>query len=468
MPCSDTQKSPCQNTISDTFALILAAGKGTRMHSPRPKVLQTLLGDSMLEHVYTATKNIFAEKIYAVIGHGAEQVEKEFKDSDLKFILQSEQLGTGHAVQVSLKTFEKALAKNILIINGDTPLISSNSLQQFLEFCQKEKSDLAFISLSLNDPGSFGRVIYKGKQVTGIIEAKDYDPKIYGDAPKEVNAGIYYLNLEKISPLFSLITKENKSAEYYLTDLISLAYKQGLNVNAFNAGNNPELLGINSPLELVEAEDLLRLQVNKKLLQQGVIIHNPNSVEISTKAIIEPGVEIFGPCRILGKTTVKKGALIEAFTSIINSTVLQDAQIRSYSHIEQATVGEKCIVGPYARLRPESILEENSHVGNFVELKKTKLGKNSKANHLSYLGDSEIGNGVNIGAGTITCNYDGKNKYKTIIQDNAFIGSNTALVAPVTIEKNALIAAGSTITKNVPENNLGIARERQTNLARKK
>lgn len=454
---------------SSLYALILAAGKGTRMHSSRPKVLQTLLGEPMLRHVHQALQPLFGERVFAVIGHGSSEVEKEFKADSLKFIFQKERLGTGHAVSISLPTLLQSGASELMVINGDTPLISTDSVERFMAHCDTEKSDLAFISLTLKDPGSFGRVLRKKDgQVQAIIEAKDYNAALHGTEPREINAGIYYLKLDKLSPLLQSINNENKSGEYYLTDLVALAVSAGLKVTAFDDGDNPELLGINSPLELANSEELLRERLVLKLLTAGVIIHAPQTVRVSPSATPEPGAEIFGPCEIMGRSLLKRGCKVGPYCYIKDSEVGADSEVREFSHLEQAVVGQSCTVGPYARLRPGAELEEGSHVGNFVELKKTRLGKGAKANHLSYLGDSEIGAGSNIGAGTITCNYDGKNKFKTIIGENAFIGSNTALVAPINVGDNALVAAGSTLTEDVPPGQLAVARQRQVNKNRKR
>lgn len=452
------------------YALILAAGKGTRMHSNRPKVLQTLLGEPMLRHVHQALRPLFAQRVFAVIGHGSSEVEKEFKTDGLEFIHQEQQLGTGHAVSVSLPALLRAGAGELMVINGDTPLISTNSVERFMAHCDTEKPDLAFISLTLKDPASFGRVLRSKEdgRVRAIIEAKDYNAALHGTEPREINAGIYYLRLAKLSSLLQSIKNENKSGEYYLTDLVALAVSAGLKVTAFDDGDNPELLGINSPLELASSEELLRERIIHKLLTSGVIIHGPQTVRVSPSASIEPGAEIFGPCEVLGGSLLKRGCKVGPYCHIKDSEVGAASEVREFSHLDQAIVGQSCTVGPYARLRPGTALEEGSHVGNFVELKKTRLGKGAKANHLSYLGDSEIGAGSNIGAGTITCNYDGKDKFKTIIGENAFIGSNTALVAPINVGDNALVAAGSTLTKDVPAGNLAIARQRQENKSRKR
>lgn len=451
-------------TISHCASLVLAAGKGTRMHSSKPKVLHTLLGTPMLAYVLKALEPIFENEIFIVAGHKAELLKKEFEDR--KFILQKEQLGTGHALMTAFPELSEQKIENLLVINGDTPLVSTEALSKFLE--DAKGADIAFTTLQLSDPASYGRVIRSNDQIIAIVEAKDYSESKYGTATGEVNGGIYYMKLSAIRELLPLLTNTNKSGEFYITDLIGLAIKKKLDVRGIACGSDPALFGINSPRELAEMENIIRRKICHRFLDRGVTIHYPDQVVIGPLAGIEPGVEISGPCEIYGATNIAKGAVIDSNCVIIDSDIAPGAHIHHFSFLDRAKVGEKAEVGPYARLRPGAVLEPESHVGNFVELKKARLGCGSKANHLSYLGDCEIGPHVNIGAGTITCNYDGKNKFKTEIGANAFIGSNSSLVAPVSIGRDALIGAGSVITENVEPDGLAIARQRQVNLKRKK
>ncbi len=449
------------NPISSAACLILAAGKGTRMRSPRPKALQTLLGSPMLAYPLAAARPIFGDRIFVVTGHGAEEVRREFPD--IPFIIQEPQLGTGHAVQCALE--DLAPFSHVLVLNADAPLVSTSWIIDFIT--RAGDADIAFASIQLPEPGSYGRVVRKDGELAGIVEAKDFDQNQHGQITGEVNTGIWWLKLDILKNLLPRINSKNKGEEYYLTDLVSLGLEEGLTVKSIQCGEDADLMGINTPLELAAMEERLRVKIAAQLLAQGVIIHAPLLVRASPFARIEPGAEIGGPCEIYGNCHIHSGAIIESHCIIEDSEISTGAVIRSFSHIQKAKVGENALVGPYARLRPGAIISRNSHVGNFVELKNTEMAEGSKANHLSYLGDSRIGEGTNIGAGTITCNYDGKNKHHTEIGKHAFIGSNTALVAPVSIGDNALVGAGSTITRDVPEGDIGIGRARQKNIRKR-
>ncbi|MBI9111782.1 bifunctional UDP-N-acetylglucosamine diphosphorylase/glucosamine-1-phosphate N-acetyltransferase GlmU [Maridesulfovibrio ferrireducens] len=455
--------------MHDSFAcaLVLAGGKGTRMHSEKPKVLKTLLGESMLYYVYNALRPSIGDEIFTIVGFGSEYVEDSFPQMKEKFVLQKEQLGTGHALQQGWERIKASGLEYCLVINGDTPLIGAKSVSDFLEAVKEDGADLSFVTITPKDPCQFGRVIRnKAGQVTAIVEAKDYDESVHGPVSGEVNAGIYCLKISAVEELLSKLTNENKSGEYYITDLVDLAVECGMNVTAVDCGDSIDLMGINNPYELANAESTLRMRIAEKWLRSGVIIHNWESAVIGPRVKIRPGVEITGPCELYGETSIASGVVIKSHVVISDSSIAENAEIKAYSHLEEANVGPKCAVGPYGRLRPGAVLEEGAKIGNFVEMKKAVLGKGAKASHLTYLGDSEIGAGTNIGAGTITCNYDGKNKFKTIIGENAFIGSNTALIAPVTIGNGALIAAGSTITKDVNDGDLAVARSKQVNISR--
>ncbi|WP_432734639.1 bifunctional UDP-N-acetylglucosamine diphosphorylase/glucosamine-1-phosphate N-acetyltransferase GlmU [Maridesulfovibrio sp. FT414] len=448
-------------------ALVLAGGKGTRMHSDKPKVLKTLLGESMLYYVFSALVPSLGEDIFTIVGFGAEHVEKAFPEMKDRFVLQAEQLGTGHALQMGWERIKESGREYCLVINGDTPLISADYVGDFLNSVDRDRPDISFITITPNDPCQFGRVTRdQNGKVTAIVEAKDYDVALHGPASGEVNAGIYCLKIDSVESLLSRLNNNNKSGEYYITDLVDLAVDCGMNVTAVNCGNSIDLMGINSPYELAQAESALRRRMAEKLLNSGVTLYNWESVVVGPNVSIEPGVEITGPCEIYGKTVVRRGAVIESHVRILDSVIAEEAHIKAYSHLEQADVGPECMVGPYGRLRPGAVLKKGAKIGNFVEMKKAVLGEGAKASHLTYLGDSEIGAGTNIGAGTITCNYDGKNKHKTVIGEDAFIGSNTALVAPVNIGRGTLIGAGSTITKDVKDGELAVARGRQVNIPR--
>lgn len=448
--------------MSKITAVILAAGKGTRMHSTKPKVLQTLLNEPMLYYVYAALDPMGIDTL-TVIGHNAEMVEAAFPDRKGTFVLQAEQLGTGHALQVAWDAVKKTGAEYCMVINGDTPLITSKSLEMLAE--SAELHDLSFMTITPRGPNAFGRVVRdEDRRIAAIVEAKDYDMNIHGTATGEVNAGIYLLKVETIEPLLDELKNENASGEYYITDLVELSVRKGLKVQGVMCGDDTSLMGINSPRELISAEISLRKQIVDALIDKGVLIHNLDTVVIGPRVTVEPGAEIFGHCEIYGESTVKAGASMGSYTYITDAVFESGCEIKQFCHIEGAHVGEGAVVGPYARLRPGAVLKKDAKVGNFVEMKKAVLGEGSKASHLTYLGDTEVGAGANIGAGTITCNYDGKNKFKTIIGDGAFIGSNTALVAPVTVGRDALVGAGSTVTRDVPERQTAIARAKQKNI----
>lgn len=468
--------------------LILAAGKGTRMPSAKPKALQTVLGEAMLSHVYQTAAHV-SSSIWTVIGHKAEQVEKhlnkEFGDAASSHcVLQTKQLGTGHAVLCAMEKIKDTIDLNntkILILNADVPLIKKELLAEFID--KAKDYPLSFISLLLDSGQNYGRVMrenfLKNVQhapvttsaentgaVAQIIEAKDFRLAYPDSEIFEVNSGIYLVNAKVLLDLLPKLSSSNASKEYYLTDIISLAQKENITVEAFCFENAKALLGVNNPLELNQAEEILQQEINLSLMQNGVIMHNPQSIRISPFATVQRGVEIFGPCEIYGKSEIDSYTTINSHCVIINTKIGENCTVQSFCHFENAAVGNNAKLGPYARLRPEAKLADDVHLGNFVEIKKSFVGNGSKVNHLSYIGDSQVGSGVNVGAGCITCNYDGKNKHQTIIGDNAFLGSNCAFVAPVKIAKNTLVGAGSVITKDTDENDLAIARARQTNIKR--
>ncbi|MDE7242163.1 bifunctional UDP-N-acetylglucosamine diphosphorylase/glucosamine-1-phosphate N-acetyltransferase GlmU [Desulfovibrio sp.] len=454
--------------MTQSAALILAAGKGTRMHSARPKVLQELLGEPMLGYVLEALRPLFAEAdgreaIWAVVGHGADEVQAAFPG--LAAIRQEQQLGTGHALATALPALRERGATHVLVVNGDVPLITTDIARRFL--AEAGDAAIAFASLRLEDAGAYGRVVRKGGDVTAIVEAKDFDATLHGPDTGEVNAGLYLLDVEAVARLLPRIGNNNKSGEYYITDLVALGIADGLSVRGVHCGADESLLGVNSPAELARMEELLRGRIVARLLASGVTLHAPELVRVGPFAEVAPGAEITGPCELYGRSQVAAGARVESHCVLIDSVVRARARIRSFSHLERAEAGEAAVVGPFARLRPGALLEPESHVGNFVELKNARLGPGAKANHLSYLGDAEVGAAANIGAGTITCNYDGVRKHRTSIGVRAFIGSNTALVAPVEVGDGALVGAGSVITRDVPAGDLAVARGRQKNLPRK-
>lgn len=447
-------------------ALALAAGKGTRMKSDAPKVLKTLLGKPMLWYVEQALAALCAGDVFTVIGHRAESVAAAFPELAGRFVLQAEQLGTGHALATALPTLAEAGLTHVLVVNGDAPLVTAASLRAFCDAARAAAADVAFVTIELPEAGAYGRVVRRGDCVA-IVEAKDFDPAVHGRATGEINAGVYLLRLEAVTPLLDKFSNANNNGEYYITDLVELAEAAGLRVLAVNRGGDEAYLGINSPRELVTAEEILRRRIVDEHLDAGVVVRAAESVRIGPEVRVAPGVELCGPLELYGRTSIAAGASLASHCVVTDAVIGENAVIHAFSHLEKARVDAGCQVGPYARLRPGAIMEAGSRVGNFVEMKKAVLGPGAKASHLTYLGDAEIGAGSNIGAGTITCNYDGVHKHKTVIGQRAFIGSNSALVAPVTIGADALVGAGSVITSDVPDGMLALGRGRQVVKPRK-
>ncbi len=460
--------------MSNVYAVILAAGKGSRMFSKKPKALQSILGEAMISYVYAAIKE-YSQEIFTVVGHGAEEIKDHYSNCQLELygvkaeencILQNEQLGTGHALLIAHQSIkEKINLQNndkILVVNGDAPLLTSEIIAGFIE--KSKNFALTFLSLNLENPKGYGRVLrekHSEGKVLGIIEEKDFTLKYPHQEIHEVNSGIYLINNEILTKFLPLLSSQNAGQEYYLTDVIELAKQNAFEVEAFCLGHNKALLGVNTAHELYVAEKFLAEQENIKRMNENVLLHHPESIRISPFAKIAKGVEIFGPCEIYGNCQIEQFTCLESHTVIKNSQIGENCQIKSFSHLEEAILENNVTVGPYARLRPGSELASSCKVGNFVEIKKSRLGQGSKVNHLSYIGDASLGTNVNVGAGSITCNYDGVKKHQTIIGDNAFLGSNTAYVAPVKIGKNSLVGAGSVITKDVPDFHLAVSRAEQ-------
>ncbi len=465
-------------------ALVLAAGKGTRMHSNKPKVLQSILGDPMLSYVLRALKPLFFQNIWTVIGHQAEMVQRAFSHTDMRFIMQKEQKGTGHALIQALPELVKNKVEYVLVINGDAPLISTEILQTFLDEVQKMgRPAVSFISMIVPHDNDYGRVVRSQGDVVSIVEAKDYAAALSSNTPVfpnlkdefrdeyrgEVNAGVYLLHVPTVELLLPKLNNKNESGEVYITDLVYLSVSSGHGACAYICDEEQETLsGVNTTQELLSAERALRVRFVEAAIAKGALLHNDHMIVLGASVDVKQGAEIYGPIEIYGHSVISRGSIIRSHCVLHNAQIDEGAVILPFSHIENAYVGKYVSVGPYARLRPGTVLAENSKIGNFVEVKKSIVKKGAKINHLSYIGDCIVGRGANIGAGTITCNYDGKNKFQTNIGDGAFIGSNTALVAPVEIGKNATVGAGSVITKDVPEGTLGISRAVQKNLPRKK
>lgn len=450
--------------------LVLAAGKGTRMKSDKPKVLHRLLDEPMLWYVYQALSRLLPEaNIFSVVGFGSQEVAKAFPHQAERFVFQEQQLGTGHALQCAYPRLVENGFSKLLVVNGDAPLLTGQALERLLAASQEQAADIAFISLELADPTGYGRVVRtESGDVQAIVEDKDLASRPGAQAIQEVNAGIYCFDVAALVDRLEGLSNQNAQGEYYITELIDLALASGGRVVAVNEGEDEQFLGVNSPRELIGCEELLKQRRVDQLLDSGVTVHAPDLVRIGPEVSVEPGAELSGPLEIFGRSRIEAGARVDSNVWMRDAGIGPSAWIRQFSHLESVQVGQGCQVGPYARLRPETVLEDGAKVGNFVEVKKSRLAAGAKANHLAYLGDTQVGEQANIGAGTITCNYDGKNKHVTTIGSKSFIGSNTALVAPVEIGEESLVGAGSVITRDVPGKSLAVARSKQKNLPLKK
>lgn len=446
--------------------LILAAGKGTRMKSDKPKVVHEILGMPMLWFVHqTLASLVSEERVLTVLGYQSDVVLSSLPHLDGYAVMQPEQLGTGHALQCALPDLDDLGCDWCLVVNGDAPLLNSEALGDLLQMCVDRDAPLACMSIELDDPSGYGRVIRSpAGEFLGIVEDKDLTIEQREAGLNEVNAGVYCLHAERTRPFLDQLTNDNQQGEYYITQLMDLCVQAGKAVPVVCAGQDSSFLGVNSPKELVVCEEILRQRLVERVEDSGVIVRNPDQVRLGPLVEVGPGAELIGPLEVYGASSIGPGARIESHVWISDSEVETGALVRSFSHLEGARVGQKCQVGPYARLRPGAVLRSGAKAGNFVEIKKAVLHEQCKVNHLTYIGDAEIGQGANVGAGTITCNYDGKSKHKTTIGKGAFIGSNTALVAPVTVGDNALVGAGSTITRDVPDEMLAVTRIKQKNL----
>ena len=443
--------------------MILAAGKGTRMKSSRPKVLHALAGRTIIEHVLRTADGLRADRSVVVIGHGADEVRTALGSRPaLKFVVQSPQLGTGHA----LLQAEPELAGQtgtVLLLYGDVPLLQVNTLMRLVEHHRKARATATVLTMEMADPYGYCRIVRDKKgQIARIVEERDAS----ADQRKirEVNSGIYALDLKPLFGSLHQLATDNAQGEYYLTDLISMYRQAKLKVETLLMESPEELRGVNSRLDLAELGAELRKRKNREIMLAGVTLEDAATTYVDSDVTIGPDT-ILGPGVVLqGTTTIGEGCHIQAGCRLTNARIGPRVIVLDHSVIVDSRVDAGARIGPFSHIRPLSEVGENAHVGNFVELKKTTLGRGSKANHLAYLGDATIGEGANIGAGTITCNYDGVNKNQTVIEDGAFIGSDSQLVAPVRIGKGAYVAAGSSITKDVPADALGVARGRQVNV----
>lgn len=438
--------------------IILAAGAGTRMRSSKPKVLHELAGIPMVEHVYNTSMTLGAKQVQVVYGHGGELLKQQCPHFNVEWALQNEQLGTAHAVQqASPNVSDDDIA---LILYGDVPLLNSETLADLVK--KVSANNIALLTVNLADPSGYGRIVRENKKVVSIVEHKDASDEI--KTIQEVNTGILAVRAAYLNECLNKIDNNNVQGEYYLTDIIALAVSDGNEIFTTQAINSYEVEGVNDRKQLARLERIYQRGIADKLLIDGIGLADPERIDVRGELKVGNDSFIDINCVFEGEVNLGDGVSIGAGCVIKNSTIGCDCIIKSYSVIEDAIIDKNTEVGPFARIRPGTHLKENSRVGNFVEIKNTQLGENSKASHLSYLGDSEIGKNVNIGAGTITCNYDGANKFKTIIKDGAFIGSDTQLVAPVTIGENATIGAGSTITKDTEDDVLTLSRALQKSI----
>lgn len=438
--------------------VILAAGKGTRMKSKLPKVLHPIAGKPMVQHIIDTVKHLGAEQINLVYGHGAEKLKSQLSHNDLNWCLQAEQLGTGHAVQQAQPYLRDE--DDVLILVGDAPLIKESTLKELLAV--KQECDLALLTVELEDPTGMGRIIREGDNIVSIVEHKDATEE--QRKITEINTGMMVMRGADLNRWLSQLDNNNAQNEYYLVDVIAMAAAEGKSIHAAHPTSAVEVEGVNNKLHLAKLERAYQLDAAESLMTQGVTLRDPLRFDIRGELTVGQDVSIDVNVLVQGEVKLGDDVTIGPNCVLIDCEIGAGTTIEANSIVEQAKVSKNCTVGPFARLRPGSVMQDESKVGNFVEMKKTTLGPGSKANHLTYLGDTEVGEKANIGAGTITCNYDGVNKFKTIIKDGAFIGSNSSLVAPAEIGVNATVGAGSVITKPIADGELGIARGKQRNI----
>lgn len=435
--------------------VILAAGKGTRMRSSLPKVLHPVAGRPMVSHVIDTARSLNAEKIHLVYGHGGEAMQARLNDADVEWVLQAEQLGTGHAVAQAMPAIPDHA--KVLVLYGDTPLISPVTLETLLTI--QPANGIGLLTVSLANPTGYGRILRADGQVVGIVEQKDATAE--QQLINEVNTGVLVAPARQLKQWLSGLTNQNAQGEYYLTDVIAAAHNSGSLIQTAQPSCPQEVEGANNRLQLAQLERFYQKRAAEQLMLEGVTLLDPARFDL--RGTLQCGEDVLLDVNVIIEGQVELGHRVQIGAGCVlkNCRIADDSIISPYSIIEGSVLAEGCTVGPFARLRPGAELAAQAHVGNFVELKNARLGLGSKAGHLSYLGDSEIGANVNIGAGTITCNYDGANKHKTIIEDDVFVGSDTQLVAPVRVAKGATLGAGSTITRDVGKDELVLTRVRQ-------
>ncbi|MCG9760554.1 UDP-N-acetylglucosamine diphosphorylase/glucosamine-1-phosphate N-acetyltransferase [Pseudoalteromonas sp. S4498] len=438
--------------------IILAAGKGTRMRSKLPKVLHLIAGKPMVQHVIDNAVSLGAQSTNLVFGHGAQQLQAALAHNEVNWVHQAEQLGTGHAVAVAKEHIGDD--DKVLVLYGDVPLTKKSTLQRLLDVTPDD--GLAVLTVDLANPAGYGRMLRENGKLVGIVEQKDASDEQL--AITEINTGIMAANGKLLKKWLGQLSNENAQGEYYLTDIVAMAHDEGIEITSAQPDDKMEVEGANNRVQLAALERAYQAWQAEALMINGASLADPARIDVRGQVTTGEDVQIDVNVIFEGHVEIGDDVVIGPNCVLKNCKIGNGVVIKANTLIEDASVADKCTLGPFARLRPGAIMEEDSHIGNFVEMKKSRLGKGSKANHLTYLGDAEIGEKVNIGAGTITCNYDGVNKSKTIIGDNAFIGSNSSLVAPVEIGSTATVGAGSVITSSVKDEQLAVARGKQRNL----
>jgi bifunctional UDP-N-acetylglucosamine pyrophosphorylase/glucosamine-1-phosphate N-acetyltransferase len=438
--------------------VILAAGMGKRMQSALPKVLHPLAGKPLLSHVIDTARALSPTSICVIYGHGGDMVPQMLQSDNLAFARQEPQLGTGHAVMQALPQLSDDVPT--LILYGDVPLTRVGSLQRLLDTAGSDK--LSILTVNMDDPTGYGRIVREKDRIVRIVEQKDATPA--ERAITEVNTGIMVAPTARLRAWLSTLSNDNAQGEYYLTDIVARAVADDVEVVSAQPDGVWETLGVNSKVQLAELERVHQRNLAYQLLEQGVTLADPARIDIRGSLVCGRDVTIDVGCVFEGDVTLADGVSIGANCVLRNARIAAGAVIKPFCHIEEAVIGAKSMIGPYARLRPGTELAEDVHIGNFVEVKNSQIAAHSKANHLAYVGDSTVGSRVNIGAGTITCNYDGVNKFRTVIEDDVFIGSDTQLVAPVTVGRGATLGAGTTLTANAPAGKLTVSRTRQTTI----
>ena len=447
----------------DLATIILAAGKGTRMKSDLVKVLHPLLGVPMLSYpIELSLDGINSGKTIVVVGYQGERIRAHFTDDRLTFVDQGDPLGTGHAV-LCVEKHLKGFKGTVLILYGDVPSLKEDTLRRFIDFHKGNEGVITVMTTVLEDPTGYGRIVRADEGwVQRIVEDKDASP---GEMSiKEINTGIYCVESPFLFEALKQVRQNNVQGEYYLTDIVAIANGQKRKVYAFVAEHPAEVVGINTRVDLAKADEIMRSEVLTGMMLDGVTIVDPKTTYIDKPVRVGRDTVIYPNCYLQGETIIGERCILEPNTKITDSRIGSDVVIKAFSVITESTIEEGAVIGPFARLRPKTEVKRNARIGNFVEVKKSIIGEGTKANHLTYLGDTTVGKNVNIGAGTITCNYDGEKKYPTVIEDDVFVGSNTELIAPVTLKRGSSVGAGSTITRDVPDGALAISRSKQKNI----